>query len=59
MAKQTAEYKNHYAAEHYDRINLSIPKGLKDLWLERADAEGKSLNRLIIDTMESKKSLPG
>lgn len=59
MARQTAEYKNRFAADHYDRINLVVPKGLKHLWAERAKSEGKSLNRLIIDTMESKKSLPG
>ena len=58
MARQTAEYKNRFAATHYDRISLSVPKGLKELWAERAESEGKSLNRLIIDTMESKKSLP-
>lgn len=51
MAKQTAEYKNRFAAEHYDRINLLVPKGIKAKWQERAKQEGKSLNGLILEKM--------
>lgn len=53
MAKQTAEYKNRYNADHYERISLVVPKGVKAKWQERAKQEGKSLNGLILEKMSN------
>ena len=46
MSKLT-EYKNNYIAANYDRINLTVPKGMKAQIEERAKAEGKSTNGFI------------
>lgn len=36
-----------------ERVVLAIPKGTKDRWRDAADAEGKSLQQFIIDTVEA------
>ena len=46
MSKLT-DYKNNYIAANYDRINLTVPKGVKALIEERAKSEGKSTNGFI------------
>ena len=46
MSKLTA-YKNNYIAENYDRIHLTVPKGMKAQIEEKAKAEGKSTNGFI------------
>lgn len=46
MSKLT-EYKNNYIAANYDRINLTVPKGMKARIEERAKSEGKSVNGFI------------
>lgn len=50
MSKLT-EYKNKYIAENYDRINLTVPKGMKAEIEQRAKAEGKSTNGFIGDLL--------
>ena len=47
MAKTTAAVKNRYNNKAYDRIALSVPKGTKDAWKDRAAALGLSLNAYI------------
>lgn len=42
-----SDYKNLYAKNHYDRINLQIPKGEKDKIKQMADALGLSMNEYI------------
>jgi len=51
-----SEYKNEWIAKAYDRINLTVPKGRKDVIKSHAEAKGESvnafINRAIDETME-------
>lgn len=53
MAKRKAEWQNNYIARAYDRINLLVPKGDKELIQAHASNKGESvnayINRLIAD----------
>ena len=40
-------YDNQYIAQHYDRVNLTIPKGEKDRLKTHAESHGESLNEFI------------
>lgn len=50
------EYNNRFIAEKYDRINLTVDKGKKDILKSHAEAQGESLNgfinRAIDETVE-------
>lgn len=46
MAGKT-EYKNKWQKENVDRINLTIPKGKKDIIKAHADKQGESVNGFI------------
>ena len=46
---------NKYIAGHYDRINLTVPKGKKEEYKKLAEDHGKSLNAYIVDLLESSK----
>ena len=50
-AQQRATAK--YVKENYDRIEVKPEKGTKDRWRVAAEAEGKSLQQFIIDTVEA------
>lgn len=54
-AKINANYR--YQRKTYDTIALNIPKGGKDQLKALADAEGKSLNRFIVELIETKTGL--
>lgn len=41
------KYKNDYIKSAYDRVNLTMPKGKKDLVKAAADSAGMSLNEFI------------
>ncbi|MBO5454761.1 MAG: Arc family DNA-binding protein [Clostridia bacterium] len=43
MSKST-DYKNKFIAQKYDRINLTVPKGLKEEISQRAEELGLSVN---------------
>lgn len=51
-----SEYRNSWIAEKLDRINLTIPKGKKDVIKAHAESKGESvngfINRAIDETME-------
>jgi len=51
-----SEYRNKWIAEKLDRVNLTMPKGQKDVVKAHAEAQGESLNafinRAIDETME-------
>ncbi len=51
-----SEYRNAWIAEKLDRVNLTMPKGQKDIIKAHAEAQGESLNafinRAISETME-------
>lgn len=40
-------YKNQYAKDNYDRIALTVPKGLKDIIKKRASELNVSINEYI------------
>ena len=41
-----------YQAEKTDDIRVRVPTGTKDRWRAKAEAQGKSLQRFIIDAVE-------
>ncbi len=41
-----------YNKKAYDRINVVVPKGKRELIKEFAASQGKSLNRFICDAIE-------
>lgn len=58
MAGKT-EYKNNWQKENVDRINLTMPKGRKDIIKAHAEAHSESvngfINRAIDNQMEQDK----
>ena len=58
--KTSAKSKNTWITKAYDRINLTVPKGKKDLIQAHAEAQGEStngfINRAISETMERDKN---
>ena len=42
-----SEYRNTWIAEKLDRINLTVPKGQKEIIKAHADAQGESVNAFI------------
>ena len=58
--KTSAKSKNTWITKAYDRINLTVPKGQKDLIQAHAEAQGEStngfINREISETMERDKN---
>ena len=43
------EYKNKFYKEHYDRIPLAVPKGMKEVIKQLASGKGMSVNAYIQD----------
>lgn len=62
MAGKT-DYKNQWQKDNVDRVNLTMPKGKKDIIRAHAEAQGESttgfINRAIDETMERDKAAPG
>lgn len=58
--KTSAKSKNTWITKAYDRINLTVPKGEKDLIQAHAEVHGEStngfINRAISETMERDKA---
>ena len=52
MGKTSAAVKNRYINKAYDRINLTVPKGQKDVIKEYAEKQGKSVNGYINELIE-------
>lgn len=42
-----------YNKKNYDRINVIVPKGKRQIIKDFAASQGKSLNRFICDAIES------
>lgn len=42
-----------YNAKAYDRIEIKVKKGQKEIIQKHADEQGKSLNSYIVDLIES------
>ena len=47
MAERKAKWQNDYIAKTYDRINLTVPKGQKEVIQAHAEANGESVNGFI------------
>ena len=62
MAGKT-DYKNQWQKDNVDRVNLTMPKGKKDIIRAHAEAQGESttgfINRAIAETMERDNAAPG
>ena len=60
-AQQKAVHK--YVKENYDRMEITVPKGQKEIIKAHAEARGESvngfINRAIDETMERDKAAPG
>ena len=47
MGKTSSAVKNRYNAKAYDRINLTVTKGKKEIIKEYAESKGDTLNGFI------------
>ena len=63
VSKAQQKAVNKYMKENYDRVNLTMPKGRKELVQAHAEARGESvngfINRAISEAMERDKAAPG
>lgn len=53
VSDKQKEYAKKHQQEKLDEIKVRPQKGTKDRWRAAADAEGKSLQQFIIDTVEA------
>lgn len=53
------KYNNEFIKQAYDRINLTIPKGLKEEWQASAQRAGLSLNAYILEAVEARRAGDG
>ena len=51
VAKNTA-YRNEYSKQHYDRLNLLLPKGTKKIIQDAAKAKGENISAYVINALE-------
>ena len=54
MSKTSTAAKTRYNEKAYDRVYLSVPKGMKEELQAAADKAGKSLRSYIIDALNEK-----
>ena len=54
MAERKAKWQNDYIARAYDRVNLTMPKGRKEVIQAKADAQGESVNAYINKAIEQR-----
>ncbi len=45
---------NKYVKANYDRINVTMPKGQKDIIKAHAEAQGESVNQYIITSINQR-----
>ena len=53
ISKKQQGHVNKYIAKAYDRINLTVPKGQKDIIKAHAESQGKSVNSYINDLIDA------
>ena len=58
MAKTSATVKNRYNAKTYDRIEIVVPKGQKEVIKAAAEAAGESVNAFITGAIELRMAYP-
>ena len=54
MGKTSSAVKNKYNAKAYDRINLTVSKGKKEVIQSHAQDQGKSVNGFINEAIDEK-----
>ncbi len=54
MGKASTKAQNKYIAKAYDRINLVLPKGRKDVIKAHAESRGQSVNGFIVEAITEK-----
>lgn len=54
LAERKAKWQNDYIARTYDRVNLTMPKGRKEVIQAKADAQGESVNAYINKAIEQR-----
>lgn len=63
MGRTSSAVKNRWNDKAYDRINLTVPKGQKEVIKEHAEAQGESvngfINRAIREAQERDKNTGG
>ena len=50
--KNSVALKNDYNRERYDRLNLMVPKGKREILKNRAKSMGMSLNKYFMTAVE-------
>lgn len=62
VSKAQQKATNKWIEKTYDRINLTVPKGQKDIIKAHAESHGESvngfINRAIDETMDRDKAVP-
>lgn len=51
VQKNTA-YRNEYQRQHYDRLNILLPKGAKKVIQDAAAAKGENISSYVINALE-------
>lgn len=59
MAERKAKWQNDYIARTYDRVNLTMPKGRKEVIQAKADAHGESVNAYINKAIDQRMERDG
>lgn len=54
MPARKAKWQNDYITRTYDRINLTMPKGKKEIIQAHAAAQGESVNSFINKAIDEK-----
>lgn len=53
MSFDKTKYQNEYQKETYDRVSVFVPKGKRNELKRFASQKGLSVNRLIVEAIES------
>ncbi len=53
MGKASTKAQNKYISKTYDRVNLTMPKGNKEIVQAHAEARGESVNAFINRAIEN------
>lgn len=59
MGKASTKAQNKYISKAYDRINLTVPKGKKDVIKAQAEQQGESVNSYINKAIDEKMERDG
>ena len=41
-----------YISKTYDQFSIRVPKGKRDIYKAHAEAQGKSLNQLVVELLD-------